>query len=94
MDTLNAGEPVERANIAVLAPGTGLGEAFLTREGKGYRAHASEGGHADFGPRDAMEDRLVRFVRKRFGRVDRDRLLSGEGLTHLYDFLISDGFAP
>jgi glucokinase len=55
---------------------------------------ASQGGHADFGPRDDREDRLVRFVRKRFGRVSRDRLLSGEGLAHIYDFLKEDGAAP
>jgi glucokinase len=59
-----------------------------------YEPLASEGGHADFGPRDAVEDRLVRFLRKRFGRVSRDRLLSGEGLAHLYDFVKSESRAP
>jgi glucokinase len=92
--TLRAGQAEPGGPIGLIGAGTGLGQAALCRIGGRYEPVASEGGHADFGPRDAMEDRLVRFVRKRFGRVDRDRLLSGEGLTHLYDFLMSDGFAP
>ena len=92
--TLRRGEAEADGPIGVIGAGTGLGQAALARVAGRYEALASEGGHADFGPRDAVEDRLVRFVRKRFGRVDRDRLLSGEGLTHLYDFLKSDGFAP
>ncbi len=91
--TLRAGEAEPDGPIGLIGAGTGLGEAALCRIGGRYEPLASEGGHTDFGPRDAVEDRLVRFVRKRFGRVDRDRLLSGEGLTHLYDFLKSDGFA-
>jgi glucokinase len=77
--------------IGVLGAGTGLGQAALLPTETGWIAAASEGGHADFGPRNEREDRLVRFVRERFGRVDRDRLLSGEGLGHIYDFLKSDG---
>jgi glucokinase len=92
--TLRAGQAEPGGPIGLIGAGTGLGQAALSRIGGRYEPLASEGGHADFGPRDAVEDRLVRFLRKRFGRVDRDRLLSGEGLTHLYDFLKSDGFAP
>ena len=92
--TLRAGQAEAGGPIGLIGAGTGLGQAALSRIGGRYEPLASEGGHADFGPRDAVEDRLVRFLRKRFGRVDRDRLLSGEGLTHLYDFLKSDGFAP
>jgi glucokinase len=73
--------------IAVIGAGTGLGQAALVPSRGEWIAVASEGGHADFGPRDDREDRLVRFVRARFGRVDRDRLLSGEGLGHIYDFV-------
>src|SRR5439155_172110 len=72
------GEAESDGPIGVIGAGTGLGQAVLVRvDGDGI-AVASEGGHADFGPRDEREDRLVRFVRKGFGRVDRDRLLSGE----------------
>src|SRR5439155_2663896 len=84
------GEAESDGPIGVIGAGTGLGQAVLVRvDGDGI-AVASEGGHADFGPRDEREDRLVRFVRKGFGRVDRDRLLSGEGLGHIYDFVKFD----
>ena len=92
--TLRAGTPEPGGPIGLIGAGTGLGQAALARISGRYEPIASEGGHADFGPRDAVEDRLVRFVRRRFGRVDRDRLLSGEGLTHIYDFFKAEGFAP
>jgi glucokinase len=75
--------------IGVIGAGTGLGQAVLLPSGRDWIGVASEGGHVDFGPRDDREDGLVRFVRERFGRVDRDRLLSGEGLGHIYDFVKS-----
>jgi glucokinase len=75
------------APIGVIGAGTGLGQAVLVPADGGWTPLASEGGHADFGPRTEREDRLVRFVRARFGRVSRDRLLSGEGLGHIYDFV-------
>lgn len=75
--------------IGVIGAGTGLGQAALVPVGGGWLPIPSEGGHADFGPRDQREDELLRFVRARFGRVDRDRLLSGEGLGHMYDFVKS-----
>jgi len=92
--TLRAGKAEPGGPIGLIGAGTGLGQAALAPASGRYEPLASEGGHADFGARDAVEDRLVRFVRRRFGRVDRDRLLSGEGLTHIYDFFKSDGFAP
>ncbi|HEY3173479.1 MAG TPA: glucokinase [Thermoanaerobaculia bacterium] len=81
------GEAEPGGPIGVIGAGTGLGQAVLVEAGGNRIAVPSEGGHADFGPRDEREDRLVRFVRRRFGRVDRDRLLSGEGLGHIYDFV-------
>lgn len=92
--TLRDGRPEPKGPIGLIGAGTGLGEAALIWSRDRYEALASEGGHADFGPRDAREDRLVAFLRERYGRVSRDRILSGEGLGHLYDFLKSDGFAP
>jgi glucokinase len=84
--TLNAGEPVEQANIAVIAPGTGLGEAFLTWEGRQYRAHSSEGGHTDFAPTDAIQTRLLEFMRQRFEHVSYEHVCSGVGIPHVYEF--------
>ena len=92
--TLRAGNPEAGGPVGLIGAGTGLGQAGLARLAGKYEPLASEGGHADFGPRDAVEDRLVRSLRKQFGRVSRDRLLSGKGLTHLYDFLKSEGLAP
>ena len=73
--------------IALIGAGTGLGQAALISTPGGYVVVPSEGGHADFGPRNEREDRLVAFLRRRRGRVSRDRVLSGEGLGDIYDFL-------
>ena len=89
MTLLVPGRPEPGGPIGVLGAGTGLGQAALVTVGGTVLPFASEGGHVDFGPRDEREDALLRFVRKRFGRVDRDRLLSGEGLGHIYEFVKS-----
>jgi glucokinase len=86
VEMLSAGQPVERANIAVLAPGTGLGEAFLTWEGGEYRAHSSEGGHGDFAPTDETQMRLLAFMRQRFDHVSYEHVCSGVGIPQVYDF--------
>jgi glucokinase len=84
--TLNAGTPVAGGTIAVVAPGTGLGEAFLTWDGGRYRAYPSEGGHASFGPATPDEAALYLYVRERFGHVSYERVCSGIGLPNLYAF--------
>ena len=91
MRTLRAGDPEPSGPRGLIGAGTGLGQAVLARSGSAWISLASEGGHADFGPRDRVEDRLVARLRRKFGRVSRDRLLSGEGLGLLYDFLRSEG---
>ncbi|MDQ2870340.1 MAG: glucokinase [Acidobacteriota bacterium] len=91
--TVAAGEPERGGAMALIGAGTGLGQAALWTSAGRVDALPSQGGHADFGPRNSREDRLVLFVRRRFGRVSRDRLLSGEGLAHIYDFLKEDGVA-
>jgi len=73
-------------NIAVLAAGTGLGEAVLVRDGKRFLPGATEGGHTDFAPRDEVEVELLQFLRSRFGHVSYERILSGAGLGNVYDF--------
>ena len=88
---LARGRPESGGPIGLIGAGTGLGQAALLPFGKGYEPAASEGGHADFGPRTRREDALLRFVRGRCGRVSRDRLLSGEGLRLIYEFLRSEG---
>jgi glucokinase len=83
------GTPKRRgANVAVLAAGTGLGEAVLVWDGTGFVPNATEGGHADFAPRDDIEVDLLHFLRERFGHVSWERVLSGAGLGNVYDFFV------
>lgn len=89
---LNPGRPVLHGNRAVIAAGTGLGEAILFWNGFEYRASASEGGHADFAPRNPLEIQLLEYLLKRFGRVSYERVLSGPGLLNIYQFLKDTGF--
>lgn len=85
--TLQEGEPDREGNMAVAAAGTGLGEAFLLRSGSGYLPVASEGGHADFAPRNEREMALLSFLRKEQDRVSTERVISGPGLHGVYRFL-------
>ena len=94
--TLNAGEPQPGGTIAVVAPGTGLGEAFLTWDGSGsrYRPFPSEGGHADFAPASELETGLLARLRARYGHVSVERVCSGPGLLNIYEYLRDFGHAP
>jgi glucokinase len=80
--------PAPRGTISVIAPGTGLGEATLVWDGQRYRALPSEGGHADFAAMTDEEIELLKFLRKRYGgHVSYERVLSGDGIGDLYDFV-------
>jgi glucokinase len=89
--TLARGRPDRRGPIGILGAGTGLGQACLLPSGDHYEVVPSESGHADLPARNALEDRLVAFLRRKTGgRASRERVLSGRGLVHLYDFLKSE----
>lgn len=94
LDTINKGEPAEYGAIGVIAPGTGLGEAFLVWTGNAYMAYASEGGHTDFGPHSETEIELLRFLIKRYGHGGYERICSGIGIPNVYDFFREKGYAP
>jgi len=85
--TLNQGAPDATGNAAVIAAGTGLGEAGLYWDGVGHRPFATEGGHADFAPRNELEVELLRYLEPQFAHVSWERVLSGPGLFSIYKFL-------
>ncbi len=88
--TLQAGA-LRPGHRALIAAGTGLGEAILVWDGRGYTVMASEGGHADFGPKSELEIELLRFLRREFDHVSYERVLSGPGLFNIYRFLRDTG---
>jgi glucokinase len=92
--TLNSGLPVAGGAIGVIAPGTGLGESFLTWNGSRYIAHSSEGGHAGFAPSDETQIGLLAYMLKRLGHVSYEQVCSGIGIPHIYEYLRSSGYAP
>jgi len=86
LETLNRGDPSIGGNLAVIAAGTGLGEAGLIWNGECYHAVASEGSHSDFGPRSALQVELYTFL-ARDSHVSYEDVCSGIGLVTLYRFL-------
>jgi len=88
---LNEGRPHPEGNKALIAAGTGLGETILFWDGTRYRPVASEGGHADFAPRNVLEIELLRYLLKKHHRVSYERVLSGPGILNIYSFLKEAG---
>jgi len=92
--TISQGKPVKNGPIAIIAPGTGLGESFLTWNGSEYIAHSSEGGHSDFAPTDERQIRLLHHLLPRFGHVGVERVCSGIGIPNIYEFLRDEENIP
>ena len=90
-ETLNEGSPQPRGTIAVVAPGTGLGEAFLVWGDGKYVACASEGGHSSYAPTSEREVALWRYLTRRFGTASAERACSGMAVAEIYDFLRETG---
>jgi glucokinase len=88
---LNPGVATAIGNAAVIAAGTGLGEAGLYWDGTVHWPFACEGGHVDFAPRNALEMELLVYLLERFERVSYERVLSGPGLVNIYQFLRDTG---
>jgi len=84
---LNQGEGDPNGAIAVISAGTGLGETMAIRDGAMHRPLPGEWGHADFAPRNELENELLLHLRAEFGRVSYERVLSGPGLVNIYRFL-------
>ncbi|HEU5412605.1 MAG TPA: glucokinase [Candidatus Angelobacter sp.] len=82
---------IGEGNAALIAAGTGLGEAGLYWDGIRHQPFACEGGHCDFAPRSDLETDLWRYLNKKFGRVSYERIVSGPGLRNVYEFLRDSG---
>jgi glucokinase len=88
IEVLQEGSPDIGGRIAVIGAGTGLGQAFLVPDGEGRCIIVdTEGGHCDFAPRNPVEAELLLFLLKKFDRVSIERVLSGSGLLHIYQFV-------
>lgn len=86
--TLSEGDPSQIGNRALIAAGTGLGEGLLTWNGRIHIPYPSEGGHADYAPRNEDEIDLLRFLKEKYnGRISWERVVSGMGMTNIYEFL-------
>ncbi len=94
LHTINRGSAIQTGNMAVIAPGTGLGEAFLTWDGSRYWAHASEGGHGDFAPLDREQAELLNYLWQRYDHVSYETVCSGIGIPHLYQFALEASGTP
>jgi len=91
---LNPGNPDTTGNAAVIAAGTGLGEAGLCHSGGSLQPFATEGGHTDFSPGSELEIDLLRYLQARHGHVSWERVVSGPGLVALHDFLCDHHARP
>lgn len=89
--TLQTGQAEPEGAIAVIAPGTGLGEAFLVWNGRSYQAHPSEGGHVSFGPTNLEQIELLKYMLGKFNHVSVERVCSGSGLPNIYHSLREQG---
>jgi glucokinase len=94
MKIIQTGTPNPEGNLALIAAGTGLGEALVVRQGASLIASPSEGGHVGFVPLDEEDEELLHFLRSKYGRVSYERVVSGNGLSDLYDFETKTGRHP
>lgn len=84
---IHAGKP-SKANKAVIAPGTGLGEAGVYWDGEHHRPFATEGGHCAFAPTTSLDVQLLCYLQEQFEHVSWERVVSGPGLVAIYNFLV------
>ncbi|MEM8885978.1 MAG: glucokinase [Planctomycetota bacterium] len=88
---LHEGRREEKGCIGVVAPGTGLGESFLTWSGTAWQAWPTEGGHTSFAPVTLEQLELLQYLERRYGHVSFERVCSGSGVPNIYDYLVASG---
>jgi len=93
LHTLNIGKPEKHGALAVIAPGTGLGETFSLWDGQKYRAFISEGGQVNFASSTPLEAELLDYVQKTCDYVNYEMVCSGIGIPNIYNFLKEKGYA-
>ena len=86
---INEGVKDDNGNAALIAAGTGLGEAIMFRVKDGYHISATEGGHTDFAAQNEDEEGLFKFLANKYGHVSYERVVSGPGLADIYDYFLS-----
>jgi glucokinase len=93
---LQAGEPQPQAPIAIIGAGTGLGQGFLSWQGDRYAVYGTEGGHVDFAPQTELQFQLMKYLLEKhsIGRVSVERVVSGQGILAIYQFLRDREVAP
>lgn len=89
IETLKPGHDM-KGNCAIVAPGTGLGEAGLFWDGSALRPFPTEGGHCDFSPRTPLDYRLYQYLEKRYGVVSWEKLISGPAIEDIFNFLVEE----
>ncbi len=87
VDLIKTGRKSSNGAIGVIAPGTGLGEAFLVWNDRSHVAYPSEGGHASFAPADKQQVELLQYMRRMYDHVSFERVCSGRGIPGLYEFI-------
>jgi len=92
---INEGRPDRKGPIAIIGAGTGLGEgmAFFSESSKSYEVIPSEGGHSSFSPTNEEEIGLLKYLIDREGHVSFEKVLSGQGLFNIYNYLADSGYA-
>ncbi len=93
LKTLHQGACDRWGAVAVLAPGTGLGEAFITWDGERYQPQDSEGGHTDFAPTTSRQVRLLNYLLRDMDHVSYESVCSGRGIPNIYHFLKAEEVA-
>jgi len=88
---LNQAGSIKDQNLALIAPGTGLGKAMLIYQNGRYLPVSSEGGHADFAPNNEAEMQLWRYLHQHYGHVSIEKVVSGSGLVNIYNWLKDSG---
>ena len=85
--TIHEGVGKHEGNMAIMAPGTGLGEAGLYWDGSNYHPFPTEGGHTDFAPRNELDMELYQYLQKKYEIVSCERVVAGPGVYDIYQFL-------